>query len=401
MKINKKIISIVLIIICVVSTSANATFSINQANLYSKGICQTLLKDNEKGGEIIVTKVFYRNGEKEYPAYCMNLELGGVGEYGSYDVTINESVENPLVWRAVINGYPYQSLETLGVANEDEAYTATKQAIYCILYNYDENTKYEPIGEAGVRTLNAIKQIVSKAKNSTEVKQSNKIKIEKQSELKIDEKDSNYVIQNFKIIAECNIIDYNVKINGEKEQQINIEKLSLNEFRVIFPVKLLENDISFEMSIEGKLETKPVLYGIPYKLEYQTYALAGEIYEIGEEKINVEYSKNNSKVIIVKNGEDENSRLQGVKFQILNENNEIIYKDLVTNQNGEIEIKGIMPGRYYLEEVETIEGYKKRNDKIEFNIGLNDEIKLLIKNEKQKIVEVPEEKIKKLPVTGM
>ena len=53
------------------------------------------------------------------------------------------------------------------------------------------------------------------------------------------------------------------------------------------------------------------------------------------------------------------------------------------------------------EEVETIEGYKKRNDKIELNIRLNDEIKLLIKNEKQKIVEVPEEKIKKLPVTGM
>ena len=101
-----KIVGILTIILVLATSIANATFTISETQLYSKGKCKPLLKVASNGGEITVTKVFYKNNGKEYPAYCVNKELGGVGEYGSYSVTINEAVSNPQVWRAITNGYP-------------------------------------------------------------------------------------------------------------------------------------------------------------------------------------------------------------------------------------------------------------------------------------------------------
>ena len=66
------------------------------------------------------------------------------------------------MWRYLINGYPYKTIEQLGCATKEEAFTATKQAIYCYIHGNDIND-YEPIGEAGVRTINAMKQIIANA----------------------------------------------------------------------------------------------------------------------------------------------------------------------------------------------------------------------------------------------
>ena len=43
---------------------------------------------------------------------------------------------------------------------------------YCMLYDNDAGNfeRYEAIGEAGQRTINALKQIVTVARNSTQVK---------------------------------------------------------------------------------------------------------------------------------------------------------------------------------------------------------------------------------------
>ncbi len=51
---------------------------------------------------------------KEYPAYCINPELPGVGEYPGYQVTVDDVVNNPhQVWRVVTQGYPYKTLQEL------------------------------------------------------------------------------------------------------------------------------------------------------------------------------------------------------------------------------------------------------------------------------------------------
>lgn len=421
----KKIIAITLILItCVYTNISHATFSIDKAGIYSKGNCQYLLKNRETGGLIIVAKAFYKNNGKEYPAYCLNVDLSGVGAVDGYDVTVDEAVTNPLVWRVIKNGYPYQSLQTLGVANEEEAFTATKQAVYCVLYNNDKNDfyKYEPIGEAGQRTLNAMKQIVYKARNSNETKPSNNINIESTSKWEIDSKDKNYISKRFKITAQANAESYNISINNNKEKQIKItdlngkeiSKTNNKEFKIMIPIRILEKDDKFEINVKANIKTYPILYGKSNNAKLQDYALTGEIFEIGEGKLTVNYEKNTSELKIIKKDETGENSLKGVEFRILDSNNKTVYSNLKTNEKGEIIIKGILPGKYYLEEVNTIDGYKKLEDKIEFDTTLNEQLKITIKNQKKEIEKEKEEKEgektysekinklpEKLPVTGM
>lgn len=91
-----------------------------------------------------------------------------------------------------------------------------------------------------------------------------------------------------------------------------------------------------------------------------------------------------------------------VKFNILNFNKEILYENLETDENGIIEIGNMIPGKYYLQETETVEGYEFSNELIELSIALDEEKEVVVEN--SKIPEEPEEpkkpEIPKLPRTG-
>lgn len=418
MKLKKILVIFMIVIICsMCSKMAYATNSVDETKIYSKGTCVSLLRNSANGGEIRVTKAFYDAGGKEFPAYCLNVELGGIGEYGNYGVTVTEAISNPLVWRAITNGYPYQSFQTLGVENEDEAYTATKQAVYCVLYDYDANDfeRYTPIGEAGERTLNAMRQIVYLARNSSQTKPSDKIKIEEASDWILE---GDYVVKTITVKADCDIQNYNISLSNDKEKQIKITDMEGNEitqtnsnqFKIKIPVKILEKDDNFELTVEGQLRSMPVLYGRALEAHHQNYALAAEGFEDGRGNIQVNYYKNTSKLIIVKKDGTEDKTLQGVEFQIRNDKDEIVYSNLTTNEKGEIVIEGILPGTYYLEEVKQIDGYKKLGEKVVFDITLNEELKLTITNEKEEVKQerphveknkTYSQKMTKLPVTGM
>ena len=83
--------------------------------------------------------VTYQMNGKEYPVYCLNNELTGVIEGNEYPVRITGRLENELAWRVIINGYPYKTPEELGVANEIEAFVATKNAVNIVLNNYPDD----------------------------------------------------------------------------------------------------------------------------------------------------------------------------------------------------------------------------------------------------------------------
>ena len=426
MKVKKIIAILILIVTCLCSNYVFASFNINKADLYSKGKCKALLKMKSNGGEIIVTKVVYKNNGKENPAYCINVELDGVGEHGNYSVSIDGAVNNPLVWRAITNGYPYKSLESLGVKDEDEAYTATKQAVYCVLYNYDVS-RYEPIGEAGQRTLNALKQIVKVAREGKNVKPSNSIKIESDGKWEIDNNRKEYISQKFKITTECNAREFEIAVSdlNSKNEKTNdnnkillcdmdgneITKTTKKEFKVLVPIYKLEKDGKISINVKAQLETKPVLFGNSNNVNLQNYAITGEMYEGGEGNLQVSYGRNTNKLTLVKVGQVDGKKLKGVEFNILDENGNIKYSNLVTNENGEVSLSGIFPGKYYLEETKTIDGYTKLENKVEFEIKLNEELKITVENTPKKEVQnqetiqnqkkISERKIERLPVTGM
>lgn len=411
MKIRKVITILILIITCLMATTSNASFSIDKADIYIKERAKTCLKLTSNGGPIGVTKVFYMYNGKEYPAYCINPELPGVGEYPGYQVTVDDVVNNPQVWRVVTQGYPYKTLQELGVYDEDEAYTATKQAIYCVINNYSLS-RYGAVGEAGERTLNAMTKMVEYARNSNHVKPSNNIAISEKTEWKVDETNKN-IIKTFEISTESGSPEFEISIQNNKEETIKIldmngnitNKIKKTQFKISVPIESLEKDEIIPITVKGKLPTYPILYGKSQDSSLQSYALAGDIYEIGEGKTETTYYKNETKLKIIKIDKEGKKKLEGVEFNILDENNNIIYSNLKTNQNGEILVEGMIPGKYFIEEINTVNGYQKLKEKIEIDLNFNEELTVTIENNKEKIEPKKEksysERITKLPVTGM
>ena len=177
--------------------------NINTANIYAVRDCGNLL--TYKGTPVKVTYVEYINEGNHYPAYCMDKTKVGA-ETNSYNVSIEGAVNDVGLWRRIINGYPYKSIQELGVANAQEAFTATKQAIYCYIHG-NNPSDYGAIGEAGQRTLNAMHTIINNAQNSKESKISSTIKINKNSDnWKQDENEKNYVSKVYSVSAGAKII---------------------------------------------------------------------------------------------------------------------------------------------------------------------------------------------------
>ena len=363
----------------------------------------------------------YNNLGTMYPAYCLDKYKTGVSEKDStYSVSVENAINDVQLWRILINGYPYKTIEELGVNNKEEAFTATKQAVYTYIHK-NQLSDYEAIGEAGQRTLNALYKIVENAKNSNEVQMSNKVEIKAiKNYWDQDIKEKEYISKEYKIITNTNIQNYKVKITDEQGQQVgnikvtdakNNEKVEFNSnetFKILVPLKYMKEGKKIKINIETKVETKPILYGKAENTDRQDCALTAAMYEEGNGEYIDEYDKNQTKIIIIKQDEDTQERLEGVEFQLLDENQNVIYTKLQTDKNGKIEIENLIPGKYYIKESRTINGYEIYQDLIEADVNLNEEITVSVNNHKQdvpKIEKVNKEKevtnTKILPITGM
>ena len=92
----------------------------------------------------------------------------------------------------------------------------------------------------------------------------------------------------------------------------------------------------------------------------------------------------------------------------------MLIKTAETDENGEIEIKQVLPGKYFIKEIKAPEGYELNEEIAEISLKLNEKKTITIQNNKI-IVEIPEKtieekpqtleqpikEVKKLPVTGM
>ena len=389
--------------------------SINAANIYSIGDCGSLL--TYKGITVKVSYVQYIQDGVEYPAYCMDKTKPGA-ETTPYTVSIQRAIQDVGLWRRIINGYPYKTIQELGVANKEEAFTATKQAIYCYIHGNNPDD-YGAIGEAGERNLNAMKKIINDAQNSSETKISSTITINKNmEEWKQDENEKNYLSKTYIISAGATVEKYKIIITKENGQDLggikltdinNQEKTEFapnEKFKILIPIKNMTEAGSFNIQVEAKVKTKPVLYGTAPNSGYQDYALTAATYEDGIGRVQDEYTKNETKIIIIKKDQEEEIVLEGVEFELLNEKKETVYTGLKTNSEGKIVVENLVPGVYYLRETKAIDGYKANYEDIELKIELNEEIMITVNNSKEKKPKVETTKIssrevKRLPVTGM
>ena len=384
-------ILVVIILVSLIPMKVNAEIEIDSAYIYANKETDYLLKWN--GVNVYTHMAVYQKDGVEYPAYCMNRDLQGVKIGFSQTVDIRELVNNVMVWRAITNGYPYKTISELGCQTEEEAYLATKQAVYCMLVDRDVN-EYTAIGESGERTLNALKQIVNAARNSNVVKVSAELKInQKESLWEVDEIDKKYVSQIFSVSAEAGFNTYivsldNLNIEGLKITDLNnnpkTEFNSNEEFKILIPIANIEQDGDFVINVSGKVRTKPVLYGESRDASLQSYALTGYSYEDGTGSKKIYYTKNETKIIIVKQDETGEKRLQGVEFELLDEEKNALYTGLITNENGEIELANLIPGTYYIKETKTLAGYDIYNQIIEVKLDLNETATINVINQEEK-----------------
>lgn len=420
------IISIIVILIGLIPISSKAVVPIDTAYIYANKKTEGLLM--WKGLKIHTHLAVYKKDGKEYPAYCMNRELPGVEIGRSQTVDVKKLVNNVMVWRAIINGYPYKSISELGCNTEEEAYLATKQAVYCMLTNRDVN-EYSAIGEAGERTLNALKTIVNNARNSNQTKASSELTVNEQEKLwKIDNLDSSYISKTFLVTANTSMSKYtvnvkNLNIEGYKlVDQNNKEKTEFSnseKFKILIPIQEVKQDGNFSIEVSAQVATKPVFYGESRDSGLQSYALTGYTYEEGTGSKKVYYTKNETKIIITKTDDKTGKKLEGVEFELLDKNQNKIYTEITTNKDGIATIDNLLPGIYYIRETKTLEGYQLYSKLIKVELELNEETTVnvinsekepeIYKEEKKTELAVKEKKsnIKvketgpKLPKTGM
>lgn len=356
--------------------------------LYATHRYGNLLERN--GVDLTCIYIVHKKDGIEYPSYCLNLELDGATEDFSYSVNADNLITDMEIWRTVTNGYPYKTPAELGCKTKEEAYLATRQAVYCAVYDRDPNSYKALGGEAGERTLKALKQIVTSARTSTEVKQSSTLTIKANNSMwTIDSSNENYVSKEFTVSAAAPIKDYKVSLNGNLVDGMKVTDTQNNEktefknnekFKILIPVKNIHKDGNFVINVAGQVATKPVYFGKSPDSRLQNTAITGEIYENGTGNKTEYYFENETKITILKKNQETKELLQGVKFQLLNKEKEVVYSDLTTDSNGTIVITNLLPGQYYVKEVETLEGYEVYDKLIKVDLKLNEEVKITVNN---------------------
>lgn len=413
----KKTLVILVILLLNGLTLVNSVNANNQSiYIHATGDCGELL--TYKGIVVKANYVVYTKDGVNYPAYCMDKTKVGADNQG-YNVSVKDSIKDVALWRIIINGYPYKSLKELGTANKEEAFVATKQAIYCYIHG-NNISDYAPIGIAGQRTLNAMKKILSEAKNSKETKISSTIKINKNYEKwKQDKINKNYLSKTYVVSAGANIKNYKVtlskengkdlgglKITNEKNQE-KTEFAPNEKFKIMIPIKSITEAGKFDVKVEAQIATKPILYGTAPNTGLQDYALTAAAYEDGRGNIQDEYPKNETEIIIIKVDSETKQEMKDVEFELIDSNKNVVYSDLKTNDNGKIYINKLVPGTYYLRETNTKDGYLKYDELIKIEVKLNEKVTVTVNNKKEdkptvetskKEIEVDQDIVKEIEV---
>lgn len=349
----------------------------------------------------------YKDGNK-YFAYCIEPKKDGVEVLGNYNLTISKQITDNRIFSVLKHGYPNKTPKELGVNSAGEAFLATTQAIYTLIFDRSVND-YSPVdSEAGRRTYAAYKQIVVNAKNNPFKEEKAKISINEESEWNLSE-DNLFLEKNFSITSSNTNGKYNLSLKNNNidaeiitmEKARSLNNLSVNSgFTLKVPIKNLEDVGSLDIEISSEAESSVIYEAKPSSSTAQKLAVVGlkTKYDVLN-NINVEYFKNETKLELLKVEDKSGLPLEGVAFNIYDSNNELVYENVKTNSEGKIIIEGIIPGKYTVKEIEAKPGYLLSEETIEIELKYNETTEIQIENIKKEVPKKPTPK-KVLPQTG-
>ena len=393
----KKIISILLIVLILLNMFQTTVKAVNldEAYIEDLGQCERHLQYWKESDNIwsyiITTMVGYRiNGTLHY-AYCMQRERPGVGSHENYSVKISEMLNNEVIWRAIINGFPYKSPAELGVENEEDAFVATKQAIYCVIYDWDASTRYRGVDERGWQITNAIINIVQEARTGTsKPNDSNVLKINKVGEL--SKVSNNFYSQEFSVnstveMSNCTIEKLENLPQGSFSADSNNNPkstFSANEhFKILIPTQNILENFTGKIKINSTVKTYPVFYGSSYDSNLQDYALTYDSFNTIGEEISFDVNAHKSGIKLLKKDSETSLPISNVEFNFKYSDGTNIgnYK---TDKNGIINISNLLPGKVIVTEIKTQSQYVLDSNKKELTLKYNENAELEITNEKIK-----------------
>ncbi len=144
---KKRLISLLLVLLTALAllpTTSLAADTVEEAlgevDIYNGGTELSYLSINGTVRTLIYTYFNYTDAKgvlKEVPAYCVNPNTKGVPQTVAKGESIqyiaNERSSDPKVVGIISNGYPHRSLGELKLDNKQQAYYATKMALWCYL----------------------------------------------------------------------------------------------------------------------------------------------------------------------------------------------------------------------------------------------------------------------------
>lgn len=399
---NKRILAILMLVLTIFSALSPSVFAteISSANIQNKGDVEYHLQywNGDHWSYVVTTYTTYTEGGKEYPAYCINSEYPGVGELPDYTVDVNATLTEVLgdvrVWRTIINGFPYKSATELGVANDMEAFQATKMAVYSILYDYDPNTRFRGADQGtdarGDAIKRAIVNMVNEGRNGTQVPSDPNITLSTSGNLY---EDGNYYTQKINVSSTVDMASYTVTATANLPEGTiitNSNGTQTNSFNgnesmyVKIPKAQMGQDISNAIiNVQGKVKTYPVFYGQTRVDGTQNYALAYDPFGDGVGRATLNIKTNTGKVVVNKTDDETSQPIVGVKFSLKREDGTIV-GTATTNEQGVATFDKLYQGNYKLVEVETNPKYILNDMEFDVPVEYNKTSDVNVENEHKK-----------------
>lgn len=258
------------------------------------------------GSQIHTSDGYYVKDGVEYPAYCVDPNLPGAGEVSvsGYDVTLSDSITDAKIYGIVLAGYPYKTIDELGVSNGWEANLATKLALRAYLKSWNINSfSIYGTDESGVyaRVLAAIKSIYNAGMQNTAVPPAPSVTVtadggnNKTSETGTP---AGYLVKEYTIISNVQIKSYTVTLpsgipTGTKITDLSgTEKNKFNsgeKFRIIIPKSSVTSSGSIKLDISGEVANQTLLYGTSVNSAYQDYVITGAPFTFKDANAYAEY----------------------------------------------------------------------------------------------------------------
>lgn len=392
----KRIIVVAMLAILLISSFQNVAQAVTykqDVNLYQAGKCDYTLQywkeSIQNWSYITCTYVVYQENGKTYPVYCLNKGLDGVGEIDSYDVNLEKLIDDVRIWRVAINGFPYKSAAELGVYNDYDAFLATKQAVYSILYDYDVDTYYRGGNERGKKVHEAIKKMVYEGRYGTYTPQNANVKVDKTGELK-DEGD--YYSQEYVVSSLVEMSQYTVTniINSPSGSYIadmnNNLKTIFNageHFKLRISKSAMANDINVKINVQAKCKTYPVFFGKTYLESTQNYLVTTDPFEdeVGQATLNIK--TDTGKVIVNKTDDETKEPIEGVTFGLYKTDGTEVVR-ATTNNEGIAIFTNLYQNNYVLKEISTNEKYILNKMEFDVNVTYNKTTTINVENEHKK-----------------